>query len=519
MASEEKTRRYLNTFVRTSIFVLFSILLSKVFTYAYKITIARHFGAEVYGNFSLAIIVTGFFIAFASLGFSDGLVRYISYYLGKKDVSRIKYFVIFSVKIMIISGLLGGFVLFFSADYISRYFFHNVEISIYLKTFSLIVPLSLLGSLAIALLRSYEKAKTASFIVGIFHNGVRFLLLVALIFMGLRLNSLLYSYIISYVLVVFVALYFARKNLRDISHSADSLSATEKGSLRRDIFSYSWPLIFVGLLFSMFYWIDSLVLGYFADATVVGYYSAAATLAGLFIMAPDLFSQLFLPIVSKELSRKNGSVIRNITKQITKWIYMINIPLFAALFVFPGVVLNLFFGQEFVAAQIPLRILAVGGLFSSFINTFTALLSAKKKTKMILYNFGIFSALNLAINLLLIRFGMIGVSIATTLCWIGFYSALFFQIRRQYGFYPLQKATLRMTVASLFLVGILYLSAQQFSATLMGMIGAMILFCVGYLGVLFTTRALDERDWLIVSDLKTKLTRNSGPLTRSSQNE
>ncbi len=519
MASEEKTRRYLNTFVRTSIFVLFSILLSKIFTYAYKIAIARHFGAEVYGNFSLAIIITGFFIAFASLGFSDGLVRYISYYLGKKDISRIKYFVVFSIKVMMVTGVLGGLALFFSAEYISLTFFHTIDLSIYLKVFSLIVPLSLLGSMAIAILRSHEKAKTASFIVSIFHNGVRFLLLVTLIFMGLRLNSLLYSYIISYVLVVIAALYLARNNLREISRNTDSLSDAERGVLRKDIFSYSWPLVFVGLLFSMFYWIDSLVLGYFVDATVVGYYSAAATLAGLFVMAPDLFSQLFLPIVSKELSRKNSQVIRDITKQITKWIYMINIPLFAALFVFPDVVLNLFFGQEFEVAQIPLRILAVGGLFSSFINTFTALLSAKKKTKLILYNFSIFSALNLGLNLALIRFGMIGVAIATAICWIGFYSVLFFQIRRQYGFYPLQRATFRMTVASLFLIGPLYLSAQQISATLGSMMVAMALFCMGYFGLLFATRALDERDWRIISDLKMKLTKDISPFARFSQNE
>lgn len=505
MAQEDKTRRYLNTFVRTSIFVLFSIVLSKVFTYSYKIAIARYFGATAYGNFSLALIITGFFVAFASLGFSDGLVRYISYYLGRKDISRIRYFVVLSAKIMVVTGMLGGLALFLTADYISLTFFHNLDLSIYLRAFSITVPLSLLGSMATAFLRSYEKAKTASFIVGIFHNGVRFLLLVTLIFVGLGLPSLLYSYIFAYVLVVIAALYFARVDLKEVWSCPPSLTGSEKKLLRQDIFSYSWPLIFVGLLFSMFYWIDSLVLGYFADATIVGYYSAAATLAGLFIMAPDLFSQLFLPVVSKEISRKNKNLIRAITKQITKWIYMINIPLLAALFVYPDVVLSLFFGQEFVAAQMPLRILAVGGLFSSFINIFTALLSAKKKTKLILYNFSLFSAINLLLNLALIRYGMSGVAIATSLCWIGFYGTLFFQIKRNYGFYPIKAATYKMTLASIFLIGLLYVSAQQIEVTLVSMVGSMILFCIGYLGLLFVTRSLDEHDWFIVKSAQSKI--------------
>lgn len=504
MAREDKTRRYLNTFVRTSIFVLFSIILSKIFTYAYKIAIARYFGAEAYGNFSLAIIITGFFVAFASLGFSDGLVRYISYYLGKKDISRINYFVILSAKVMIVTGILGGFALFLAADYISLTFFRNPGLALYLKTFSITVPLSLLGSMAIAFLRSYEKAKTASFIVGMFHNGVRFFLLVALIFSGLKIYSLLYSYVFAYVFVVLVALYLVRGNLKMVLYCRQPLADTEKRSLKKELFSYSWPLVFVGLLFSMFYWIDSLVLGYFTDATIVGYYSAATTLAGLFVMAPDLFSQLFLPIVSKELSRKNRVLIRDITKQITKWIYMANIPLFAALFVYPDVVLTLFFGPEFISARMPLRILAIGGLFSSFINIFTALLSAKKKTRLILYNFCFFSILNFLLNISLIRYGMSGVAMATVLCWAGFYSVLFIQIKKTYGFYPLKKTTLRMTLASVFLVGVLYLLAQFIEANLGVMILSMILFCMCYAGLLFATQSLDERDWSIIKDIRTK---------------
>ena len=63
----------LNLIAKSSIFVFGAIIISKIFTYLYRIVIARYYGPEVYGLFSLGIMIFGFFVAFASLGFSEGM--------------------------------------------------------------------------------------------------------------------------------------------------------------------------------------------------------------------------------------------------------------------------------------------------------------------------------------------------------------------------------------------------------------------------------------------------------------
>ena len=514
MKRPDKTRNYLNTFVKTSIFVFFSIALSKIFTYAYKIIIARNFGAGVYGNFSLAIIITGFFVAFASLGFSDGLVRYISYYLGKKDKARIKYFISVTTRLMLCSGIIGGVLLFFLADIIAVGIFKDSELAVFLKIFSVIVPLSLLGSISIAFLRSYERAKTASFLTGIFHNGIRLAIIISLIALGFGMLSVSYSYVLSYAFVIIAAIYLAKNQLLRVMRSPVTLKNSEKGKLLREIFAYSWPLVLVGLLFSMFYWIDSLVLGYFTNSETVGFYSAAITLVGLFVMAPDLFSQLFLPVISKELSRDNKTVIRTLTKQITRWIYMFNIPIFAIIFFFPGAILNLFFGPIFMVAQTPLRILALGGMFSGFINTFTNLLSAKKETKLILYDFATFSAVNLMLNVLLIQYSMTGVAIGTAVSWVGFYFTLFFQIKKKYGFYPMKRNVARVTCVAIVPLMTLYVMALFFGQSRSGMLISAGVFGIVYVALLIATKSLDERDWAVVRDIKDKVARSVTPAVK-----
>ncbi len=504
MKERTTSNEYLNTFAKTSFFVFLSLVLSKVLTYGYKIIIARNFGTSTYGNFSLAIIITGFFVAFASLGFSDGIVRYISYYIGRKDNVRIKYILSLASRVALFSGICGGIVLFLLADIIAINFFGNEELAFFLRAFSLVVPLSLIANVFIAALRSYERAKTASFLVGTFQNTVRLALIGGFIVLGLGLSSLFYSYVLSYVALIIVALYFSHDRFA-IVRRAQHLIAKERKKLFGELFAYSWPLAFVGLLLSMFYWTDSLILGYFTDSNIVGLYNAAITLVGLFVMAPDLFSQLFLPVVSKELSRNNREVIRTITKQITKWIYTINIPVFALLFIFPGILLDLLFGAEFRGAENTLRVLALGGLFSGFLNTFTNLLSAKKETKLILYNFIFFSIFNVVLGLLFIRYGMVGIASATTLSWIGFCLVLFFEIKKKYGFYPLKRSIIKITLVGiapfLLTLGIATIGGQ----TLGTLIAGGIIFGSIYSVLLLATKSFDENDWEIIKDIRTKV--------------
>lgn len=514
MNKKDVTRGYLNTFVRASIFAFFSLALSKGFTYIYKIVIARNFGAEAYGNFSLATIIIGLFIALASLGLSDGLVRYFSYYLGKKDLGRVRYFFVTSSRLMLISGIIGALLLFFLAEFIGIGMFHNQQLVAFLKIFSIIVPLSLFGSMGVSFLRAYERANTASFTVGIFHNGIRLIFIGALIALGVGLYSLPYSYVLSYLSVVLLVLFFTRKDIVTVIRTPQRLTQRERDKMDKELFHYSWPLVFTGLLFSLFYWIDSLVLGYYTSSEIVGFYSAAVTLGGLFIMAPDLFSQLFLPIISKELSRNNKDVIRALTKQVAKWIYMANIFLFGVMFFFPGALLNLFFGPEFMVAQTPLRILALGGIFSGFVNPLTSLLSAKKKTKLVLYNFAAFSAVNLGLNLLLIRYEMIGVATATSLSWIGFYLALFVETKKTYGFYPIKRNVIRVTLAALAPLTFLYLFSHWFGQSRKMLIIGSVSAGVMYLVLLIITKSLDERDLSIVQDVKSKVIRGASPVFR-----
>ena len=49
----------LKLIAKSSVIVFAGIFLSKIFTYLYRIIIAREFGPEAYGLFSLALVISG----------------------------------------------------------------------------------------------------------------------------------------------------------------------------------------------------------------------------------------------------------------------------------------------------------------------------------------------------------------------------------------------------------------------------------------------------------------------------
>ena len=78
MAEEnEEVNRGLRTLAKGSLIVLIGIIVSKILSYAYRIIIARSLGPEIYGTFSLAVIIASWIIIIAKFGLTGGVLRFI----------------------------------------------------------------------------------------------------------------------------------------------------------------------------------------------------------------------------------------------------------------------------------------------------------------------------------------------------------------------------------------------------------------------------------------------------------
>jgi len=492
--------------VKSSLIILIGIFLEKILNYSYRIIVARQFGPEVYGIFSLALMILGWFISFSALGLNSGLVRYISLYRGKKETDKIKFIFKISSRILWATSIFAGLVLFLASDFISIHFFKNAELSIFLKLFSITLPMTLLANSYLCVLRAFEKMGWYSFIFNILQNVLKVASIIMLILLGFKSNAVIYSYIIS-ALGIFIAGYWACRALLPKIFGKYSLGKKVKKETFKELFSYSWPLLFFGVIWSVFHWADSFMLGILTTVKDVGIYNAAVPLAFLLMLVPELFMLIFFPLVTKEYSAKNYVLVKELSKQVGKWIFALNLPILVLMLLFPGAFINFFFGAKYIAAESALRLLVIGTFIHSICMVSNNLISMTGKSKLILGDIIVALFINIALGLFLIPiYGITGAAFATMTSLIILDIIFVLQAKHYTSVMPFRRKMFGIFLASLIPTGILLVIKnflEPITTIELILLGGF--FGLLYLLLIFLFRCLDINDLQIINTLKKKI--------------
>lgn len=504
-STEENTKKNLKLIAKSSFIVFIGLMLSKIFTYLYKIIIARQFGPEIYGTFLLAFMVFGWFVAIATLGLPQGLLRFIPIYRGKKQIDKVKYIFRFSLILLTFTGILAGTLMFLSSKYIALTIFNNPELVIFLQFFSLLIPIFIIGRVLLSSIQSFEKIGWSSFISNIFQSSIKLILLALLILTGFKINSIIFSYFLAIVGVFLLSYIILKTKIPEI-FGKFSIKTNIKKRTAKNFLTYSWPLMFYAFASSILFWVDTLFIGYFQGATEVGFYNSAVPIALLLIFIPQLFLQLFFPLINREYGNKKNKLIKELSKQVGKWILIFNLPLFFLMILFPGVIINILFGSQYLIAENSLRILSLGIIFFSIALISNSLISMVGKSKILLYNILIAGLLNVFLNLYLIPlFGIDGAALATSISYLVLSLMLVLESKHYTDITPLGNETLKILFVSLIPTILLLIIKNFFPINIMILVFSGIFFVLMYILLIYKARCLDEEDLMILKAIKKKI--------------
>ncbi len=509
----------LKLIVKTSVIVFLFLILSKVFTYIYRIVIARNFGPEIYGLFSLSIMIMGWFVAIFSFGLVDGIVRYISFYRGQKKLDKAYYIINVTSVFLLVTSVIAAILLFSLAPIISIKIFHDEKLIIFLKWFAIFIPFSIFTSMFVSILQSFEKVNWYSFVRYVVDNASKLIFLLLFVFLGLKTNAVIFSYIAG-IAGMFIVSYFVCYKLNVFSQN-QILKDEEKIKIRKELFSYSFPLIFVSIISVLFIWTDSFVIGYFRNVSEVGIYNSATPIAALFIIAPSLFIALFFTLINKHFGKKQISTVREISKQTTKWIFLINLPLLILILLFPDAFINIifgpqyilqkatFFGLTFTESGMSLRFLAIGMFFYSIFIISENLLSMAGKSKIVLFDITIAALFNLILNILLIpKYGITGAAFATMLTYIIWSILTIIQTKYYLSIIPLKRKMIYILLISIIPTILLFFVRSFIKINILTLALQTIFFFLIYFLLIVLIKGFDENDLLIINSIKKKLLRN-----------
>ncbi len=504
----------LKLIVKSSFIVLFGVGLSKLLTYAYRVIIARHFGPEIYGLYSLGIMVLGFFIAFASFGLPDGILRYISIFRGKKERWKIKYSYDFTAKFVLISSMIFGIILYLISEFIAFNIFRNDKLTLFIKILSIGIPLTAFSNVLLSVLRSYEKIREYSFITNFIRNFAKVVILIILIILGFESISVPLSHTLGLLLMLIFVFITCRKKTPDIFDK--NLKEGKEIKIAKEILSYSWPVVFVGIMQVALTWFDSFFIGYYKTAVEVGLYASAVPIAALLHFVPELVMQLFFPLITKIYSEKKYHLVRELSKQVVKWIFVINLPLFILIFIFPDIIINMLFGEQYAAAETSLRILVIGLFVTTIIPTISYhLLLMKGRSKLILFNTSLSIILNIILNYIFVpmekiwfienSLGINGAALATLFSILTTCALLIFEVRNNFNMIPARRKMFKIFLIGLVCTIILVYIKQFFVINIGVFVILSCFFILSYIFLILISGGLDSNDKVILLTIKNKL--------------
>ena len=481
--------------VKGTTIVLIGTAVGMLLGFASRVIVVRYITLSEYGVFSLAVALMVIFSTVATLGLAQGATRYIAYFRGKNELSKIKGVVFSSLGFTLIASVLLSIVLFFTSDILSTKAFDDPELSTPLKIFSAAIPFSVLTGMLITIFRGFDRVDVRVYFQDILQGVLFPLLLGAVILLGLQFLGVIYASLAATVITCLaLAIYTMKKSPLPVK-GGESASPVGKGLLL-----FSLPLLGTAMLGMIILWTDTMMLGYFKTSSDIGLYNGALPLARLMPIPLTSMAFIYVPVVSQLYSRGLMNEMKRSYQVLTKWIFSLSLPLALILLLFPITTLNFLFGYQYTEAAPALRILVVGLLIHTFLGANAMTLMVMGKTRLLLWASLIAVLLNIALNISLIPlWGITGAAVASLAAYSArniFCSVKLYQLSK---IHPFTKSYLKPIMASGIIIFIIYALATSLLTITFWMLPLfLILFVAIYALSSHLTKSFDNEDIMLL---------------------
>lgn len=370
--------------------------------------LVRILGSENYGDYAFLLSMFALITTFAHAGISAGIRKYIveernqeawrehvfAFYtrlaLGLAALGGICLIIFgifgpaeelfgagFSSYLVLLAGMLVANQLF----YVSRYTLMGLHFEQYSE------PLTVLQK----------------FLLGVFG--------LSLAYIGFDVAGVLAGTALAFLVCAIVAIWILRSRL--------DLTAVFRPLPRefpaRDLFSFNaYNTVFVLLTISL-YNVDLLLLQPLVGSHETGLYKAALVIAEFMWLIPSAVQMIFIQSSSESWSRNAHDEITSMASKATRYTLIFTTLLLIGVAALATPFMQLYFGETFTDAVLPLLLLLPGVLGFAVARPIYAIGQGRGEFRVLIVATGTASVVNLVLNLLLIpRYGMTGAAIATS---------------------------------------------------------------------------------------------------------
>ena len=403
---ENEYKTELRSITKNAGITAFGIFFMNVLAFGSNAIITRTLGAETYGLFILATKTLDFIIVVSSLGFSPTIVRFVSFYIGKKDYPRAKGTLLYSFGTLVLVSLLIAIALFFMSEFIAVSLFKRNDLAPLFRILISSLPFAVTAGVFFSTMTGLKLIKQQVLIANVI-NPLFYLIMFSVLFlMGYRLLGLIWVQVITTILTFFISLWVVYKKFLAKHKKEKPIFERKKH------WSFSTPLFFNQLFQKAVQFSPVFIMGLYLTNSDIGIFNISFRIALMVSILMSAFRLIFAPTISGLFARKNKTLIAQLYKTTTKWIFTFSLMIFSVIILFGDSLLSIF-GNDFRKGTMVLLILASGELVSASVGLVGNMMVMSGRPKTALINSAFTFSLLLVLCVTLIpQYGIIGAAIS-----------------------------------------------------------------------------------------------------------
>jgi O-antigen/teichoic acid export membrane protein len=463
-----------------------------VFAFAASVVVTRTVGPEIFGKYSLANSIFQLLGILAVFGLSGGVVRLTSKYMALRDYGRVKGTAVSGVLFTTLFSLGLIALTLVAAPAVSRKLYSHVAgLDLVLRVYVIGLPFYAVMTILNGYTQGLKTLKPGVIVEMVVRPVARLALILILFLAGYRLFAVVLGSMGGFVCAAAAAFVFA------IKASPFDLRRTPKTGVGQELFFYSLPLVLAQFMNVLISRSNVMISGHFLDSETVGVLSATLVLAPFVSMSLLSFSRILAPVISELWEKGDRAGLMRHFKIVSKWIFTLSLPVFCLYALFAPGLLGIF-GGEFATGANALKVLAIGQIVNAIVGPIGFILTMTGRQKLNLVNSILVAASNIALNILLIpRYGIMGVAMATTLAITSINLLRVIQVKVLYGFTPFRHDLYKPLAAGAATTALFYLINRYLGWTgIPHTIALCIAFAAVYLVLLYGLGLAEEREVL-----------------------
>jgi len=385
--------------------------------YVFTLVVARFFGAEANGYFSLSVVTLMLLTILCRLGLDTALVKLVAQHKVQNNMAYIKGLLLKSQQVSFLLSIVVGVGLYLLSPFLAVNLYDNEGLILPFRAVAIAVPFWTLVTINAGFMRGLKRVVSFSVYMHVARFALPLLACVVVLVWAIPHTAAFPSvaYAAATVLIMFfslgqILLYF-KKSAKGIKAQQVPL----KGLL-----TLSTPMLLSSSMFYILEWTDSIVLGIYSTEDTVGIYYVAIKLATITSFSLTAINTIAAPKFSELYNNGQTEAFKKELKQTSKLMFWVSLPALLLTLLIPDTLMGLF-GPEYKGYRMVLIIITLSQFVNVVCGPVGYVLQMTGRQTAFFYILTISAVINVTLNFVLApAYGMLGVATATLIsriCW------------------------------------------------------------------------------------------------------